>query len=170
MKSNHLRLSVLLLPFIGSILFYSCKPQNDKVGVKQSFAIIDSVDHMTDNISRDLAAKGPIAWLDYLDHMPQLFMVSDGQINFNDYRSAEKFIRDTVSKSIIKVTLKWKGKNIAWLTRDVATINSGVHEDLLLAGGQSVAYDGYFSGTAVSTPSGWKLVNLNWSTQKPVSK
>lgn len=166
MKNNYLRLPAYLFYLVSAILFNSCKPNTNKVGLKQSFAIIDSVDHMTNDISRDLAAKGPIAWLDYFDHSPQLFMISDGQPNFNDYQSAEKFIRDTVSKRIIRVTLKWKGKSIGWITRDVVAINSPVHEDLLMANGQTIAYDGYVSGTALSTSKGWKLVNLHWSTSK----
>jgi hypothetical protein len=170
MKINRLRptTSVLLL-FIAAVFINSCKHRS-KANAEQKANTIDSVQQMTDNISRDLSAKGPIAWLDYFDKAPQFFMISDGQLSFQNYPSAEKFIKDTLVKNMTKIALQWKNMRIDLLSMHVASICSGFHEDITMANGQVMPFDGYFSGTAIYTRRGWKLINLHWSTPKTISK
>ncbi len=166
MKTNNLsRLCYLSLFPIILVFFVGCG-QGNNVQLTDKL-VTDSVNLMTNNISRDLAVKGPVAWLDYFDDSPKFFMVSDGQLSFSDYPSAQKFIKDTLVKNMSKITLQWKDKRINIFSGHVASICSGFHEDITMANGQTVTFNGYFSGMVIWTPKGWKFANLHWSTPKP---
>jgi len=169
MKISNLHLTAYWALFLLiALLASSCRHHNYHMTAKESAAITDSVNRMTANISRGLAAKGPVAWLDYFDDAPQFFMISDGQLSFHDYLSAKTFIQDTLVKNMTKIVLRWKNMRVDPLSRNAASICSGFHEDITMANGQTLPFDGYFSGTAIITMKGWRLINLHWSTPKPV--
>jgi len=168
LKTNglHYPLSIVLLVF-ALWLTTSCKCHKHSLSAADSIAITDSVKQLTANISRDLAAKGPASWLNYFQNSPQFFMAADGQLSFRDYNSAKAFIQDTLIKNMHKIVLKWSNTRIDVLSRRIASIGCDFHEDITLANEQTLPFDGYFSGTAVATPQGWKLRNAHWSMKKP---
>jgi hypothetical protein len=168
LKTNglHYPLSLVLLVF-ALWLTTSCKCHKHSLSPADSIAVIDSVKQLTSNISRDLATKGPASWLNYFQNSPQFFMAADGQLSFHDYNSAKAFIHDTLIKNMHKIVLKWSNMRVDVLTRSIAAIGGDFHEDITLANGQTLPFDGYFSGTAVATSGGWKLRNAHWSMKKP---
>lgn len=170
MKTSRLRPIYFLLLLTPSFLADSCTHHDHQWAATQKIAITDSVKNMTANISRDLATKGPVAWLDYFDNSPQFIMISDGKVSFHGYNSANKFIRDTLSKKMSKISLKWIHMHIYLITRDTVYINSNVYEDITMSNGETTDYDGYFSGAALSTKDGWKLINLHWYTIKTMPR
>jgi len=121
---------------------------------------------MASNIARDVSAKGPSAWLNYFQDSPDFFMANDGRLTFHNYQSAKAFIQDTLVKSISKITLNWSHMRIDPLTSRLAAIGSDFHEDITFANGKPLPLDGYFSGIAIQTKTGWKLRNAHWSIKK----
>jgi hypothetical protein len=170
MKINRLNLTAYVLLLFTIVTALTACSQSGKTQQRSTDANADTVKQMTANISRDLAAKGPIAWLDYFDNSPQFFMINDGQLAFHDYASAKSFIQDTLIKNMHRIALKWKDMRIDPLDDNVVAIGSSFHEDITMVNGQTLPFDGYFSGTAINTPNGWKLINLHWSTPKTVLK
>jgi len=66
-----------LMPFLLAVyLFASCKSgHQDFNAVDTDSAVVkDSVTALTINIAHDLAAKGPVAWLNYFQDSPDFFM------------------------------------------------------------------------------------------------
>ena len=122
---------------------------------------------MTDNISRDLSVKGPVAWLNYFEDGPDFYMVSDEVLVFKDYQTARKFIVDTLTKTFAQIILRWDHLQVDSLTGSMATISSGFHEELKDSAGKSIFSSGYFNAVAEKTNHGWKLRNAYWTIRKP---
>jgi hypothetical protein len=168
LKTNGLHYHSLLVLLVFALwLNTACKYHKHVLSAADSIAVSDSVKQLTANISHDLASRGPVVWLNYFQNSPQFFMAADGQLSFRDYHSAEAFIRDTLIKNMHKIELKWSNMRVDVLTRSIAAIGGDFHEDITLANGQTLPFDGYFSGTAVATSGGWKLRNAHWSMKKP---
>jgi hypothetical protein len=149
------------------IFFISCHPGNATLLPKDIELVNDSVRMMTDNISRDLSVRGPIAWLDYFEDSPDFFMVNDGVLVFKDYQTASKFITDTLVRTFAHIILKWDHLWIDPLTNQMATISSGFHEELRDSAGKSIFSSGYFNAVTEKTSRGWQLKNVYWSIRKP---
>jgi hypothetical protein len=161
---KRLRLFSLLLLLSTICCMQACKHHHRRrFDAKAMAAVKDSVNQMTINIARDISAKGPIAWLGYFDNSPEFFMANDGQLAFRNYQSAQTFIKDTLVKSISKITLKWSNTRVDILSPCTASIGSEFHEDITFANGKPMPFDGYFTGTAISRGKSWKLRNLHWS-------
>jgi hypothetical protein len=152
--------------FLVSALLFSCSHRHGPLSEKDNAVIRDSVLQLMTGIAQDLSANGPAVWLNYFDDAPGFFMVSDGDLDFPDYNTAKRFVLDTLVKNIPKITLSWSMARVDPLSRHVAAIVAGFHEVLTTATGENLPVDGYFSGTAVHTAHGWKLLNLHWSTRK----
>ena len=168
MKKHFYITGISYLLLLAAILsFPSCKHGKQQLSSADSLEVTNSVTQLAAAISRDLAAKGPSSWLDHFENSPQFFMASDGQLSFHDYQSAKLFIQDTLIKNINKITLRWSNMRIDPLTTHIAVIGSNFHEGITFASGQTLPFDGYFTGTADLTPDGWKLRNAHWSIKKP---
>jgi hypothetical protein len=164
-KLNSIACFILLVAAIFSVT--SCKHADEKLTTQDSLTVTQNVQQLTTSISHDLEVKGPASWLEYFDNSPQFFMAADGQLSFTDYHSAKTFIQDTLIRNMHKILLKWSDMRIDPLTPTSATIGSIFHEDITLATGQTLPFDGYFTGTAILTSKGWKLRNAHWSMKRP---
>lgn len=166
---NMKKLNILFFPaYFGFIVLMispaiSCKNNNSKLTADESAVAKDSVTQMAAHIARDISTKGPTAWLDYFENDPGFFMASGGQIALKDYPAAKTFVRDTLPKMISKINLQWKNVKVDPLTDSFAAIGADFHEDIVMAGGATMAVDGYFTGTAHFDGIKWRLRNLNWA-------
>lgn len=157
-----------LVPFLlMAYIFASCQSKQQDFNAADSNAVKDSVTRLTVNIAHDLAAKGPVAWLNYFQDSPDFFMANEGQLALHNYQSAKAFIRDTLVKSISKINLQWSHTRIDPLAQSIAAIGSDFHEDITFAWGETTPFDGYFTGVAIKTSEGWKLRNAHWSIKPP---
>jgi len=146
---------------------FGCNCGQKQLSNKQVAVVKNNVLKFTNNISKDVSTKGPVAWLSYFENSQDFFMASDGQIVFHNYLSAQKFIQDTLVKNISNIKLQWGNMRINVLSVRAATIGSDFHEDITMAAAKNVVpIDGYFTGTAVLDGNNWKLRNLHWSIKK----
>jgi hypothetical protein len=153
--------------YFAILIFISCRSNNGALNSTDIELVKDSVKAMTEHISKDLAAKGPIVWLDYFEDGPDFYMASDGMLVFKDYQTASNFINDTLVKLFARINLRWDLLRIDPISNQLASVASGFHEDLLDSTGKSSTSNGYFSGIAEKTPHGWRLRNAHWSILKP---
>jgi hypothetical protein len=133
----------------------------------EKYAVKDSVTIMAVNISTDVSAHGPSAWINYFENDPGFFMASGGTLVFEDYVTAVSYTRDTVAKNFKKISLGWKRIKVDPLTADYAAMGADFHEDIVLANGQNLSVEGYFTATAHFDGSRWKLRNMNWAIKPP---
>ena len=131
--------------------------------MNQFAAIRDSVQIMTQSISKDISLEGPGAWLKYFENTADFFMASEGRLVFPNNDSAANFIKNTLVKTIRKIDLRWNNLRIDPLSSKLAGISADFHEDITDNTGKKIAEDGYFTGIAEQTPQGWKLRNAHWS-------
>lgn len=162
---NNLKYWLLLLPFI-TVLSFSCNYSKPQLTPSQIADVKKGVSQFSSNLAGDLSARGPIAWEDYIDTSANFFMADVGQLIFKSGPTAKVFIRDTLSKSISKIDLKWSNMRIDPLSEKIATIGSDYHEDITNSSGVSAAYDGYFSATVVLEDNKWKIRQAQWSEIK----
>lgn len=116
-------------------------------------------------IERDLAARGPLAWLDHFDDGDDFFMASDGAIAFADIEAAREFLLEFAA-TIVDVQLRWSSLQVTLLSDNVATLGAAYEEVMRDVAGNERRFEGYFTGTAVRTAAGWKLGNLHWSSPR----
>lgn len=154
------------LLWLSAFLVVSCQPDHSTMNSAEIQMVKDSVTALTTNISKDLLAHGPEAWLNYFEDGPDFFMAADGVLAFKDYQAAKTFIEDTLVKSIRRIELHWSKLRIDPLTVRLASIGTDFHEDLTDSAGKTIVADGYFTAIAVQTTRGWQLQNLHWSIVK----
>ena len=158
---------LLVLPALAII--FSCnysKPQLTPIEIGN---VQGKVNKLMNSIAADVLAKGPGAWLNYLQDTSNFFMADNGQLAFKDYKSATKFVQDTLVKSMPKVNLKWNNIRVDPLTDNIASIGADYHEDVTDTAAKVTTLDGYFTATAVQVNDEWKLRNMHWS-DKPAKK
>jgi hypothetical protein len=159
---------VLKYCFIVLALTCAAACQNNKAslspGTKQ--LITDSTGHLMTNISKDISAKGPIAWITYFEDSPGFFMASGGQLALKDYPTAVSFVKNSLVKSITGIKLNWQTVKVDVLSDTYAAIGTDFHEDIT-SNGQSMPFSGYFTALAHFDGKTWKLRNLHWSMREP---
>jgi hypothetical protein len=150
------------------LLLVSCQRNENEATTKAvgGKSVVQGVRTMAANIASDIGTKGPIAWLDYFEQSPNFFMANEGQCVFPNNDSATRFVREVVAKNILKVNLKWSNMHIDSLSPTLAMMSADFHEDLIDKDNHTMPQDGYFTGVAEETSTGWKLRNLHWSTLK----
>lgn len=158
---------LLVLPALA--LIFSCNYSKPQLTPIEIGSVQGKVNKLMDSIAADVSAKGPGVWLNYLQDTSYFFMADNGQLAFKDYKSAVKFVQDTLVKSMPKVSLKWSNVRIDPLTDNIASIGAGYHEDVTDTAAKVTALDGYFTATAVQVNDEWKLRNMHWS-DKPTKK
>jgi hypothetical protein len=158
-----MKLNILIVVSVLVVLMPACRQKN---GAVQTGSVNTAVRTMATNIARDLADKGPKAWLDYFEENPNFFMANEGQRTLPNNEFATRFVKDILSKQIMKVNLMWNNIYVDSLSPTLAMLSAGFHEDLFNKDDQSTPADGYFTGIAEQTPTGWKLRDLHWSSLK----
>lgn len=126
----------------------------------------DSISLLVENTAKNITAKGPIGWLDEFENSPDFYMANDGAIAFKDYPTAEKFVRDTLSKHMQHIELKFSNIRIKPLSPESGSIGATFHEMLTITEDKAFPVDGYFTATAHHTTAGWKYTNMHWSIKK----
>jgi len=152
---------LIALPALSII--FSCnysKPQLTPIEIGQ---VQGKVNKLLDSIAANVSAKGPSAWLNYLQDTSNFFMADNGQLAFKDYRSATQFVHDTLAKNMPKVNLKWSNIRIDPLSNSIASVGADYHEDVTGTAAKITALNGYFTATVVQVNDEWKLRNMHWS-------
>jgi hypothetical protein len=129
-------------------------------------AIQDSVRDLASAIARDLERDGPTAWLSYFLDGPEFFMASDGQLVFPSVDSATSFVRG-FAPGVAHMELRWEDMRIDPLTPGTAVLAASYHEVITDTAGSESRFQGYFTGVAVHTLTGWRLRDLHWSSPVP---
>jgi hypothetical protein len=167
MKNINLPRSLKYSAFFGMLLIFSCKNNTAKLTTEERKLVTDSVTRMATNISNDISAKGPAAWLNYFENDPGFFMASGGMLVFRNYTVAKSYTLDTVAKNFKKISLDLANVKVDPLTVNYASLGADFHEDIVLANGQSLSVGGYVTATAHFDGSKWRLRNLNWAIKPP---
>jgi hypothetical protein len=118
---------------------------------------------MASAIARDVAAGGPNAWLRYFADEREFFMVNNGNLQFSSFEDAKTFL-NTFSAGIAHLDLTWSDIRVDPLGPGLAVMASRYREIITDNGGQVRQFDGYFTGLAVETDTGWKLRDAHWSS------
>lgn len=66
--------------FLFIIFCIACRTNNTPLFAAGIHFVKDSVGAMTDQISKDLFIRGPVAWLDYFEDSPDFYMASEHQV------------------------------------------------------------------------------------------
>src|ERR1700753_3393631 len=103
MKKGSIYHPLLHLAFIAVVLITSCKSSTTQLSAAENASVKDSVTRMAANISHDLSATGPAAWVNYFENDPGFFMASGGSLVFRDYATAKMYTLDTVAKNLKKI-------------------------------------------------------------------
>jgi hypothetical protein len=154
--------------WFGEQLDNAANPVETKEPVKvkepaMSVTAKDSILQMASSLSKDLSLQGPKAWLQYFENSPSFFMAAEGELQFSGYESARKEITNNLARSIRRIGLQWKDMQVQLLANGLASVQAGFRSDDIGFDGTKKTYDGYFTGTAHLTATGWKLLNLHWS-------
>jgi hypothetical protein len=144
----------------------ACQNNTGPLSIETEKAVTDSASQLMANVAKDISAKGPIAWLTYLEDSPGFFMASGGQLQFKDHASAVRFVKDTLVKNITTINLHWQHIRVDPFSSTAAATGAGFHEDLSLADGKTIPVDGYFTALAHFDGKAWRLRNLHWSTKE----
>jgi hypothetical protein len=118
---------------------------------------------MASSISRDLAAEGPNAWLRYFADDREFFMVNNGNLQFSNFQEAQVFL-NKFSLGVAHLELTWLEIRVDAVAPGVAVMASPYREVLTDTGGHVSHFDGYFTGLAVKTKTGWRLRDAHWSS------
>lgn len=121
------------------------------------------VRQMALSISRDIASDGPNAWLSYFTGDREFFMANNGNLQFSNFGDAKAFLNN-FSTGIAHLELTWAEIRVDAVAPGVAVMASPYREVLTDAGGRVRHFDGYFTGLAVKTKTGWKLRDAHWSS------
>jgi hypothetical protein len=122
-----------------------------------------AVRQMAANIASDLSREGPKAWLRYFDEDRRFLMAVDGKLQLDGIESARAFLAE-FAKSIARIELTWADIRVDSLSPGVATLAASYRETMTDTQGKVLRPNGYFTGVAVLTRSGWKLRSLHWSS------
>lgn len=147
-------------------LFAGCTQKKAETTSASFEAVKDSISLLVNNTAKNITAKGPIGWLDEFENSPDFYMVNDGAIAFKDYPTAEKFVRDTLSKKLQRIELTFSNMRITPLGPESGNIGAEFNEVLVFSQDTALPFGGYFTATAHHSAEGWKLLNLHWSTKK----
>jgi len=131
--------------------------QTDSLGAREG------VRQMATAIARDLHSEGPVAWLKYFSHSENFFMVSDGELAFANFDSADVFVHN-FAKGVHRVDLTWGDMRIDSLSPVLALLAASYHETVFKEKGVQETPSGYFTGLVEWSPNGWKLRNVHWSS------
>jgi hypothetical protein len=159
---NVMRRSIIAL-FLTASLTAVLTPGTGEKPEHQSPASVDAgVRAMANTIARDLAHRGPVAWLDHFSRSPHFFMASDGHLVFPNRDSADTFIH-ILARRIVSINMTWTNIRVDSIDADHAVMGASYQEILRDTSGHLTPFAGYFTGLTERTDAGWALRNLHWS-------
>jgi len=133
------------------------------LSISEAAAVTRVVQDFMAAVARDVTAEGPRAWRKYLSQQHAFIMASNGQLVFESGEAAQKGI-GTLEQTIEHIELHWgQTLHIDPLTDTLAEVGVPFHEILLQKTGQRVSVDGYFTGLAEHSDTGWQFRSAHWS-------
>jgi hypothetical protein len=130
------------------------------------------VEQTIQNMAYDVRAEGPYALIGYFEHSPRFSMITNGQLIFPDYKTAEQVITKQWATSIAKFSLRWKQVKVEPLTSEFAHVEASYTDSTTLNTGRKIFRQGYFTGLAHLTEKGWRIRTAHWSdnnTSNPIA-
>jgi hypothetical protein len=147
-----------------ALLFASCRcVAPSELDASSVGEIEGGVRQMASSIARDVAADGPNEWLRYFADDREFFLANNGNLQIANFEDAKIFL-NRYSVGVAHLELTWGEIRVDAVTPDVAMMASPYREVITDTGGHVSHYDGYFTGLAVRTKTGWKLRNAHWSS------
>lgn len=114
-------------------------------------------------IPAELAARGPLAWLDLFEDGPAFFMASDGAVAFHDRAEAEIFLAD-FAPGVSGMRLEWIDPRLDPLTESIVAVSSSYAETITLSDGTATSFGGHVSGVLRRRGGAWRIQHLHWSS------
>lgn len=114
-------------------------------------------------IPAELAARGPLAWLDLFEDGPAFFMASDGAVAFDDRAAAETFLAD-FAPTVSGMSLEWIDPRLDPLTASIVAVSSSYAETITLTDGTATRFGGHVSGILRRSGAEWSIQHLHWSS------
>ena len=149
---------------VVSLLLASCRClAPSALDAASANEIEHDVRQMAASIARDVAADGPTAWNRYFADDREFFMANNGALQFSNLEDAKVFL-NKFSAGVAHLELTWAEIRVDPLASGLAVMASPYREVLTDKGGHKSQYDGYFTGVAVKTRTGWKLRDAHWSS------
>lgn len=121
------------------------------------------VRQMAADIAHDLAQDGPTAWLRYFTDTNGFFMAANGKLQFANLEQARSFL-PRFAAGINHMELTWSEIRVDPLAPGMAAMGASYQEVFTDKNGHTKEFNGYFTGVAVKTASGWKLRDAHWSS------
>jgi hypothetical protein len=147
-----------------ALLLASCRCLAPSAPDASALSGIDSdVQLMASAIARDVAADGPNAWLRYFTDGGEFFMANNGKLQFSSFEEARTFL-NKFSAGVAHLELTWGELRVDPVAPGVAVMASPYREVFTDPAGHIIRFEGYFTGLAVKTKSGWKLRDAHWSS------
>lgn len=113
-------------------------------------------------IPADLAARGPIAWLDHFEPGDAFFMASEGALALESHDHAREVVSEFAAL-VDTIELRWIDPRIEWRGDDVVSFVAGYDEDLVYVDGRPEHWEGYVSGVMRRVGDRWLLADVHWS-------
>lgn len=145
---------------------YSCSNNTEHFDSKQVTEVHDSVARMMASISNDVTLKGPAAWAQYFEDVPEFYMANDGKLQLSDGDSAQNFVKNILVYKINKIELQWSNIRIDAYTKTLADVAANYREYIINSDGKMISVFGYFTAVAQKTNKRWQLRNAHWSSVK----
>jgi len=149
---------------VALLLLVACAGTPATTPARSSATVEAQVRELLTTVSRDLARDGPPGWLPYFLTGGEFFMASDGAIAFRDYQQAADGCRQ-MAHQFGSGDLEWSNVRVQPLSEDLAAFGADYREVMQQRAGSAMHFEGYVTGVAVRTLSGWQLQHLHWSRQ-----
>lgn len=151
---------------LAALVFLSSGCQSTSPDAWSRDEVAEGVRLMAVRLCQDLAREGPEAWLSYFADGPEFFMAYDGSVNFPNIEMATQRVRE-MDPGVIRLELVLSELRVDVLGRDLAALGASYTEQMVIEGGETLAFEGYLTAVVVRAGAGWKLRNLHWSSPEP---
>lgn len=152
----------LVLAVIISVLL-GCQPPPQEKKQENLQSAKTMVESTMQNMAYDVRAEGPYAFIGYFEHSPQFSMITNGQLVFPNYKTAEQVIEQKWATSVVKFSLRWKQIKVELINNEFAHVEAGYTDSTTLNTGRKIFRAGYFTGLAHFTNKGWRIRTAHWS-------
>jgi len=151
---------------IGTALLAGCGGSTGELTPERSVAIRDSVDAFMAEVAAGVSARSSTGWLDYFEASPAFLMASDGRIAFASHPEAVEAVT-AMARGFRSIDLVWGTVRIDPLAPGLAHVATDYREAITDTAGAVVQFGGYMTAVARHADTGWRLVNLHWSSPVP---
>jgi hypothetical protein len=148
---------------VALMLLPACKSMSPQGMDANTAKGVDSgVRRMAAAIAHDLAQDGPTAWVRYFDDRPDFFMAANGQLQFSSVNEARTFL-PKYAAGFKHLDLTWSEIRVDAVAPGMAVMGASYKEVFTDNADHTKEYNGYFTGLAAQTATGWKFRDAHWS-------